>query len=890
MPVRAPSLIGRAAELVLIADALDDAPRFILVTGEPGIGKTRLLEAATSLARERGIRVLTAACAQGCEGMPFLPLLQPLAEATGRRVPAVATVLLPDAGASMPADQAARASRRAAAIHAALADQPTLLVVDDVHWADPSTLATLDFVARRTRSEQLMVLVAARDDPRSLARIPFADGRSFKRLELGRLTRDQVAAQVAALAHETPGPGDLDRLFRRSAGNPLFVTQLLTDDVSGRLPATLAVLLERRLAGLEEPSRRALAALAVLGGPTDEELVSTVAGLDPVVTEAGLRDATAAGVVCWAGSDVEFRHPLFREVVTATTGPAAARLLHAAAARSLEAAGADATVLARHWLEAGDRSQAFRWSLAASEASAGALAFPEARNHLCAALDLWLPDQAPLPRWQATAQAARFTWLCGDAPDALALVRRAIAERPGETQELALDHAEYAWDADDVPTATAAFARAASLVDNNTSPERRAAAHFGLARALVPPRRYADACAAARQGLVHAAEAADTIAERRLRGVLGVSLVNDGDIAAGLDELRRGTTCTYEPDNLVAFVAAALALSGQLEAALDVALEGIEAVERQGLDDTYGADLRGRAALCLVELGRWTEADEVLGPAARRGLPDLARGLLALRRGAVEPATRALRDVSPAGAPAAAWPGALAAAWALARAELALLRGDPASARQELEQIEIGHPETPWDLTVVMERRAIASRCVTSEPGASDDAAGDPLDLPDRVLACGLAAEADGDWARARAAWTSPPRPYRYASVCLEQASTLFGCGDRRPAREALHEAARVAAELGAGALSERIHDLARRARVQALPRARAEAGPFEPTPRELVVLGLLAEGLTNRDIAARLFLSPKTVGIHVSRLLRKLGAHTRGEAVANARRRGMFD
>ena len=398
------------------------------------------------------------------------------------------------------------------------------------------------------------------------------------------------------------------------------------------------------------------------------------------------------------------------------------------------------------------------------------------------------------------------------------------------------------------------------------------------------------ACAAARQGLVHAAVAGDAIAERRLRGVLGVSLVNDGDVAAGLDELRRGMTCTYEPDNLPAFVAAALALSGQLEAALKFALEGIEAAERHGLDDTYGTDLRGRAALCLVELGRWTEADEVLGPAARRGLPDLARGLLAVRRGAVETATRALRDVSPAGAPAAAWPGALATAWSLARAELAVLRGDPADARQELEQIEIGHPETPWDLTVVMEQRAMARRFVVGEPGAFDDAAADPLDLPDRLLASGLAAEACGDWARARAAWTSPARPYRYASACLEQATMLFGGGDRRPAKDALHEAARVAAELGAAALGGRIHDLARRARVQALPRARAEAGPFEPTPRELVVLGLLAEGLTNRDIAARLFLSPKTVGVHVSRLLPKLGAHTRGEAVASARRRGLLD
>jgi DNA-binding NarL/FixJ family response regulator len=123
----------------------------------------------------------------------------------------------------------------------------------------------------------------------------------------------------------------------------------------------------------------------------------------------------------------------------------------------------------------------------------------------------------------------------------------------------------------------------------------------------------------------------------------------------------------------------------------------------------------------------------------------------------------------------------------------------------------------------------------------------------------------------------------------LREAEALFAVDARDPAKGALHEAAAATSALGAGPLRAQAEVLARRARVSADPRRRREPDRDEPTSRELEVLALLADGLTNREIAARLFLSPKTVGIHVSRLLRKLDAHTRGEAVAVARRRGLL-
>jgi DNA-binding NarL/FixJ family response regulator len=145
-------------------------------------------------------------------------------------------------------------------------------------------------------------------------------------------------------------------------------------------------------------------------------------------------------------------------------------------------------------------------------------------------------------------------------------------------------------------------------------------------------------------------------------------------------------------------------------------------------------------------------------------------------------------------------------------------------------------------------------------------------------------------WARCAAAWREAERPYEAAHARLREARAAFACGDRDRARAALHEAADVADALGAVSVRILVDDLARRARVAAQAPRRTNPDPEELTPRELEVLRLLADGLTNRGIAERLFLSRKTVGIHVSRILEKLRAHTRGEAAAVARKRGLLE
>jgi DNA-binding CsgD family transcriptional regulator len=172
-----------------------------------------------------------------------------------------------------------------------------------------------------------------------------------------------------------------------------------------------------------------------------------------------------------------------------------------------------------------------------------------------------------------------------------------------------------------------------------------------------------------------------------------------------------------------------------------------------------------------------------------------------------------------------------------------------------------------------------------------------PDPLLDTALQCEIVAEtarAKGTtdprlWSESALAWADARRPYDRTYARLREAEALFAVGARGPAKEALREAAASASALGARLMRALADDLARRARVSPEPPHRRQADRDEPTPRELDVLRLLAEGLTNREIAARLFLSPKTVGIHISRLHRKLDAHTRGKAVAAARRQGIL-
>ncbi|HVM25879.1 MAG TPA: ATP-binding protein, partial [Candidatus Limnocylindrales bacterium] len=186
-------LVGRDVELGRVAAALDAAshgdPTFILVLGEAGIGKTAFLRAVTWLAEARGLRALTGSGIVSGASIPYLPLVAPLRAALDSSPDdaAAGTVraALDGPTEADPEDDPVRAARLVEAVYELIAVRPTLLVVDDVHWADAATLAVLDYLSHRAEADRLAVVAAARDDePDALARLPIADGRRYLQLPL----------------------------------------------------------------------------------------------------------------------------------------------------------------------------------------------------------------------------------------------------------------------------------------------------------------------------------------------------------------------------------------------------------------------------------------------------------------------------------------------------------------------------------------------------------------------------------------------------------------------------------------------------------------------------------------------------------------------------------
>ena len=441
---------------------------------------------------------------------------------------------------------------------------------------------------------------------------------------------------------------------------------------------------------------------------------------------------------------------------------------------------------------------------------------------------------------------------------------------------------------------TAAFERAVQLVHDDTSPETHVLALWGLSRVHISRGRYAAGIAVADEALAPAEAIGEPALVARVLMLRAMAFGFAGSVD-GVESAHRGLELARRAgdpqqfSHAYQFLTDLLQLAGDLHQALAVATEGIEEAGRAGLARWHGSDLRGRAALVLLELGRWREAAEILERAEPRAFPSLARALLAARTGAFEAAEQELERAATGGA--IGGPGSLGGELELAIAEVAWLRGDLPGARAALAEI----PDVPgvWGLAIRAKQRWWAARLGAAEDGAGVAEHPDPR-LRSAVEA-EIGAELAGDagaptaWAAAVALWETAERPYDLAVARYRQAAALLAAGARDEAGSALREAVAAADTLGAAPLLALLTDLAKRARLSTSRRPRVAADPAQPTERELEVLSLVAEGLTNREIAARLFLSPKTVGIHVSRLLRKLDAHTRGEAVAVARRRGLL-
>ena len=383
-------LVGRAAELAEVRHVLDNAvagqPGCLLIGGEAGVGKTTLLGAPCSTTAEQaGVRVVRSSCVDLHGGdAPLLPVVEALRRlaadlgadewdaAVGDARPQLAR-LLPELGDSGGADGGATALLGAllTLVGRLAAPAPLLLAVDDVHWADPSTLDLLAFLARNLRDERVLLVATFRDDEperggvrhwlAEVARLPLA-----VRVDLGRLSRADTGELMAAIGGRSADAQLVERIYARSAGNPFAAEELLAAATAGAgaLPPTLADLLTGRLAALGDDAHGLLRVAAAVGDRVDHPLLEAIAGLDADALTAALREAGDHRLLIGDadGDRYAFRHPLIAEAAYAELLPGERRRVHAAIAAAIAGdhrlrSGNAATVaaeIAHHWQRAGD--------------------------------------------------------------------------------------------------------------------------------------------------------------------------------------------------------------------------------------------------------------------------------------------------------------------------------------------------------------------------------------------------------------------------------------------------------------------------------------------------------------------------------------------------------
>jgi DNA-binding CsgD family transcriptional regulator/tetratricopeptide (TPR) repeat protein len=490
-----PTFVGRTEELARLAAAGDRAaggtPTAVLVGGEAGVGKTRLVAEVVAGARAAGATVLAGGCVElGGEGVPFAPLIEALRGVVrdldepglarllpgharselARLLPELAPVAgqgRTDPGSAAPAlsttpgpwsEQGRLFELFLGLLERLGEERPAVLVVEDLHWADRSTRDLLAFLVRNLRHGRLLLLLTYRSDElhRRHPLRPFLAeldrGRRVERLELARFGPAEVAAQLAGI-QGAPAPAELaERIHARSGGNAFFVEELAAAATDGELPPSLRDTLLARIELLAEPAQRVLGVAAAAGARVDHDLLAEVADLPEPELLPALREAVSAQVLLADAGDgtYGFRHALVKEAVYGELLPGErtrvhARFAGALAARDVAGDPGPAAELAWHWYAAHDLERALPAAVAAGLAAERAYAFAEAQRQFERALELWdrttaegsgepqggAPvnrEGAGMDKTELLARAGEAAANSGAAERAVALVRSALAE------------------------------------------------------------------------------------------------------------------------------------------------------------------------------------------------------------------------------------------------------------------------------------------------------------------------------------------------------------------------------------------------------------------------------------------------------------------------------
>jgi DNA-binding CsgD family transcriptional regulator len=838
------------------------------------------------------------------------------------------------------------------ALHAVTdAVAPVLLVLEDLHWADASTRDLLRFVLARLGDERLLVAGTYRTDDlhrrhplrpllAELVRLP-----RVERLDVAPFDGGELAEYLRVL-HGGQVPDDLVQDIRgRSEGNAYYAEELLaaTDAGSGprssrrvALPEQLADVLLARLEGLPPAVQHVARVASVAGRRVEDGLLRAAAGLPGTELDDALREAVAHHVLVPDGADrYAFRHALLQEAVYGDLLPGERVRLHATYARLLATRdGASAADLARHAMAAHDLPAALAARIHAADEAVAVLAPAEALAHYEQALQLWPavpPDARPagadLP--ELTLRAATAAGAAGEHDRAVAFAAEAVSLSRGDAEAEAAARGQlvhHLYDADrwDEAEHQAGVVREL-LADRGASAVLVWTAAI-QARMAASRRERDKVVALVEPALTEARDLGLTSAEGDLLVSLAVQEGTDGDVESSAARLAQAHERAVTAGDSALALRSVFNLgvnrvdSGDLAGARTILERGLAEAERSGLALTlYGTESLLMLLQALVLAGEWDDALDLEGRARSRWpeaqhvgllgpvLPvHVARDPLAgltLSRRAVAMAWGSHIVLAPR-ADAQRWLGDVEGALRTTQECLALLTADDEWALGQLVALGIGLGALAdgaaaallrEDRELVRGLRARGEEWVAQARAVA--ARGRPrlgrLGPEGRAWLARADAEAgrlSGDddpstWRRSVEEFGFGHR-YEIARSRRHLAEALVAAGDRDAAAEEALLAREAAVQLRARPLRDAVDALARRARL--------DLGTGTPTasvltPREQEVMRLVAQGLTNRQIGRRLFISEKTASVHVSNVLAKLGAGGRTEAVAIAHRRGLL-
>ncbi|MEV6757255.1 AAA family ATPase [Streptomyces sp. NPDC051214] len=742
-----PVLVGRSAELTSLGEALSRAdaeePGAVILGGEAGVGKTRLLQEFLGRAAAGGAVVALGGCVEtGADALPYHPVsaaLRSLRRQLGAELDAAVAGqegelarLLPELGEMdrerPETDGRARLFELTVRLLERLSTDRTLVVaLEDLHWADRSTRELLSYLLRALTDSRLLIVATYRADdlhrrhPLRPALAEYERLRTVTRLELPRFERPEVRRQLAALHGEDPSEQLLDRVFARSEGNAFFVEELARSILGGSpggLSDSLRDLLLVRAEALPDEVQRVVRIAAEGGSEVEFPLLAVVTGLPEDELIEILRTAVGAAVLqpCDEGESFRFRHALMREAVAGDLLPGERSRL---SRRYAEALQADPTLvraeeragrLAGYWFDARDPAKALPAVLAAAGASRGRHAFAEQHHLLERALELWddVPEElrrhamrqgvddglcpamssdAPgdfVDLLAAITVAARLT---GERERALALCKRALREL-ADTDAL---RAAWFWTQRyqllrDLSRSDGwdEIAQALKLIEGLPPSVVHAYVLTHAAHWYVVHQPGAKAIEIAQQAVELCRMTGAETSGLTARHTLAWLTIHSGDVETGLAQARDVCAQELKPGNANALLHGFGNLSTALHG-LGRYREAVEVAEEgSGLAERYGVPdaasfIDGNLAESLIQLGRWTDADDVLDRASGR------RGVSSRTQAQI----------------------------AERRAELALARGAYAETLRHLEQsgsrITGAHPELQHTLAVARIAIALAA-------------------------------------------------------------------------------------------------------------------------------------------------------------------------------------